>query len=172
MVCQAQLFYTLFFIFSSVLLVNLLFWLDFWNWVSGQMTEELQNFLERSLPKVKEGKKAKYSLGLAEPKLGSHIHEVTKIPCQSNEFVLEILRGVRLHFEKFIENLKVCFFIHLPNSFSFPLSTFWFSFICLCWLGLQSIIWSLFGINEGTTFCFSLINYIKKKRQGTGTWAW
>ncbi|XP_049403230.1 nucleolar protein 56-like [Solanum stenotomum] len=72
----------------------------------GQMTEELQNFLERSLPKVKEGKKAKFSLGLAEPKLGSHIHEVTKIPCQSNEFVLEILRGVRLHFEKFIENLK------------------------------------------------------------------
>lgn len=72
----------------------------------GQMTEELQNFLERSLPKVKEGKKAKFSLGLAEPKLGSHIHEVTKIPCQSNEFVLEILRGVRLHFGKFIENLK------------------------------------------------------------------
>ncbi|XP_015056568.1 nucleolar protein 56-like [Solanum pennellii] len=72
----------------------------------GQMTEELQNFLERSLPKVKEGKKAKFSLGLAEPKLGSHIHEVTKIPCQSNEFVLEILRGVRLHFEKFVENLK------------------------------------------------------------------
>ncbi|KAF3645107.1 nucleolar protein 56 [Capsicum chacoense] len=72
----------------------------------GQMTEELQNFLERSLPKVKEGKKVKFSLGLAEPKLGSHIHEVTKIPCQSNEFVLEILRGVRLHFEKFIENLK------------------------------------------------------------------
>lgn len=72
----------------------------------GQMTEELQNFLERSLPKVKEGKKAKFSLGLAEPKLGSHIHEVTKIPCQSNEFVLEILRGVRLHFEKFVKNLK------------------------------------------------------------------
>ncbi|TMX01360.1 hypothetical protein EJD97_024636 [Solanum chilense] len=72
----------------------------------GQMTEELQNFLERTLPKVKEGKKAKYSLGLAEPKLGSHIHEVTKIPCQSNEFVLEILRGVRLHFEKFVKNLK------------------------------------------------------------------
>ncbi|KAK4339745.1 hypothetical protein RND71_041207 [Anisodus tanguticus] len=69
----------------------------------GQMTEELQNFLELSLPKVKEGKKAKFSLGLAEPKLGSHIQEVTKIPCQSNEFVLEILRGVRLHFEKFID---------------------------------------------------------------------
>lgn len=72
------------------------------------MTDELRNFLELTLPKVKEGKKPKFSLGLAEPKLGSHIHEVTKFPCQSNEFVLELLRGVRLHFDKFIENLKVC----------------------------------------------------------------
>nr|GLL34894.1 nucleolar protein 56-like [Ipomoea trifida] len=72
----------------------------------GQMTDELRNFLELTLPKIKDSKKAKFSLGLAEPKLGSHIFEVTKIPCQSNEFVLELLRGVRLHFEKFIENLK------------------------------------------------------------------
>ncbi|XP_019198634.1 PREDICTED: nucleolar protein 56-like [Ipomoea nil] len=72
----------------------------------GQMTDELRNFLELTLPKVKDSKKAKFSLGLAEPKLGSHIFEETKIPCQSNEFVLELLRGVRLHFEKFIENLK------------------------------------------------------------------
>ncbi|KAL8478562.1 hypothetical protein ACS0TY_030450 [Phlomoides rotata] len=72
----------------------------------GQMTDELRSFLELNLPKVKEGKKAKFSLGVAEPKLGSHILEVTKIPCQSNEFVLELIRGIRLHFSKFIQNLK------------------------------------------------------------------
>ncbi|GFP82447.1 nucleolar protein 56 [Phtheirospermum japonicum] len=72
----------------------------------GQMTDELRNFLELTLPKVKEGKKPKFSLGVTEPKLGSHISEVTKIPCISNEFVLELLRGVRLHFDRFIENLK------------------------------------------------------------------
>ncbi|XP_078171590.1 nucleolar protein 56-like [Carex rostrata] len=72
----------------------------------GIMTDELRNFLELNLPKVKEGKKAKFSLGVAEPKVGSQISEVTKIPCQSNEFVLEILRGVRLHFDKFIKDLK------------------------------------------------------------------
>ncbi|XP_073270980.1 nucleolar protein 56-like isoform X1 [Primulina huaijiensis] len=72
----------------------------------GQMTDELRNFLELTLPKVKEGKKPKFSLGVAEPKLGSNIYEVTKIPCQSNEFILEIVRGVRLHFDRFIENLK------------------------------------------------------------------
>ncbi|CAN7067133.1 unnamed protein product [Brassica rapa subsp. trilocularis] len=58
------------------------------------MTAELRSFLELNLPKVKEGKKPKFSLGTSEPKLGSHILEATKIPCQSNEFVLELLRGV------------------------------------------------------------------------------
>ncbi|KAK9104183.1 hypothetical protein Scep_021027 [Stephania cephalantha] len=72
----------------------------------GLMTEELRSFLELNLPKVKEGKKAKFSLGVAEPKIGSHIYETTKIPCQSNEFVLELLRGVRLHFDRFIKDLK------------------------------------------------------------------
>lgn len=73
------------------------------------MTDELRNFLELSLPKVKDGKKAMFSLGIAESKLGSHIYEETKIPCQSNEFVLELLRGIRLHFGRFIQSLKVCF---------------------------------------------------------------
>ncbi|KAJ6764199.1 NUCLEOLAR PROTEIN 5 NUCLEOLAR PROTEIN NOP5 NOP58 [Salix koriyanagi] len=72
----------------------------------GIMTDELRNFLELNLPKVKGGKKVKFSLGVAEPKIGSHIFEVTKIPCQSNEFVHELLRGVRLHFERFIKDLK------------------------------------------------------------------
>ncbi|XP_077243672.1 nucleolar protein 56-like [Tasmannia lanceolata] len=72
----------------------------------GLLTDELRNFLELNLPKVKEGKKAKFSLGVAEPKVGSQISETTKIPCQSNEFVLELLRGVRLHFDRFIKDLK------------------------------------------------------------------
>ncbi|RAL42818.1 hypothetical protein DM860_009325 [Cuscuta australis] len=71
----------------------------------GQMTDGLRNFLELTLPKV-EGKKPNFSLGVADPRIGSQISDVTKIPCQSNEFVLELLRGVRMHFEKFIENLK------------------------------------------------------------------
>ncbi|XP_011044182.1 PREDICTED: nucleolar protein 56-like isoform X2 [Populus euphratica] len=78
----------------------------YWFLYAGIMTDDLRNFLELNLPKVKEGKKAKFSLGVAEPKIGSHIFEVTKIPCQSNEFVNELLRGVRLHFERFIKDLK------------------------------------------------------------------
>ncbi|XP_042502552.1 nucleolar protein 56-like [Macadamia integrifolia] len=72
----------------------------------GVMTEELRNFLALNLPKVKESKKNKFSVGVSEPKIGSHIFEETKIPCQSNEFVLELVRGVRLHFDRFIKDLK------------------------------------------------------------------
>ncbi|GKV13810.1 hypothetical protein SLEP1_g24785 [Rubroshorea leprosula] len=45
----------------------------------GLMTDELRSFLELNLSKVKEGKKPKFSVGVAEPKLGSHIFEATKI---------------------------------------------------------------------------------------------
>lgn len=72
----------------------------------GILTEDLSTFLEINLPRVKEGKKAKYVLGVAEPKLGSQTLESLRIPCQSNEFVSELLRGVRLHFEKFVKDLK------------------------------------------------------------------
>ncbi|CAH8381541.1 unnamed protein product [Eruca vesicaria subsp. sativa] len=72
----------------------------------GYMSDELRSFLELNLPKVKEGKKPKFSLGVSEPKIGSCIFEATKIPCQSNEFVHELLRGVRQHFDRFIKDLK------------------------------------------------------------------
>ncbi|KAI4319040.1 hypothetical protein MLD38_032688 [Melastoma candidum] len=71
----------------------------------GIMTEELRNFLEVNLPKVKDGKKPKFSLGVAEPKIGSHINESLHIPCQCNDFVLELIRGIRLHFDRFLKDL-------------------------------------------------------------------
>eukprot|EP00268_Persea_americana_P042565 TRINITY_DN4261_c0_g2_i1.p1 TRINITY_DN4261_c0_g2~~TRINITY_DN4261_c0_g2_i1.p1 ORF type:complete len:378 (+),score=63.46 TRINITY_DN4261_c0_g2_i1:196-1329(+) len=72
----------------------------------GMSTEELKNFLQLNLPVVKERKKPKFNLGVAEPKIGMQIFETTKIPCQSNELVLELLCGVRLHFHRFIKDLK------------------------------------------------------------------
>eukprot|EP00271_Cylindrocystis_brebissonii_P019880 TRINITY_DN6312_c0_g3_i1.p1 TRINITY_DN6312_c0_g3~~TRINITY_DN6312_c0_g3_i1.p1 ORF type:complete len:541 (+),score=156.95 TRINITY_DN6312_c0_g3_i1:830-2452(+) len=72
----------------------------------GLLTEELKTFLQLNLPKVKAGKKPKWSLGTAEPKLGSAIQEATGIPCQSNDFILEFIRGIRLHFQRFLKDLK------------------------------------------------------------------
>ena len=63
--------------------------------------------VEMNLPKVKPGKKPKLSLGVAEPKLGSAIQESTGVPCQSNDFVLEFIRGIRLHFHRFLKDFKV-----------------------------------------------------------------
>lgn len=83
------------------------------------LTQELHNFLEFNLPKVKAGKKAKFSLGVAEPKLGSAILEALGVPCQSNDFMLEFFRGIRLHFSRFIKDLKVC-----PSHLSRSLSLF------------------------------------------------
>lgn len=106
--------------------------------MAGLLTDELRNFLELNLPKVKEGKKAKFSLGLAEPKIGSQIFETAKIPCQSNEFVLELLRGVRLHFDRFIKELKVC---HDFNCTSF----FVLAFVCV---SNQPMFFILVGIRS------------------------
>jgi len=95
-------------------------------WISGLMTDELRSFLELNLPKVKEVKKPKFRLGIADTKIGSHIHEVTKIPCESGEFILELLRGVRLHFDRFLKDLKVCISLCSPSPLVF-IGLFFFS---------------------------------------------
>mmetsp|Transcript_13930 Transcript_13930/g.18217 ORF Transcript_13930/g.18217 Transcript_13930/m.18217 type:complete len:520 (-) Transcript_13930:420-1979(-) len=67
--------------------------------------EDLQTFLEGNLPKVKKAKKQKMFLGVMAPNLGLAIQEEVGFPCKSNELVLEMLRGIRFHFEKFVSKL-------------------------------------------------------------------
>ncbi|KDD75119.1 putative snoRNA binding domain-containing protein, partial [Helicosporidium sp. ATCC 50920] len=69
----------------------------------SQATDDLKNFLTTNLPKVK--KSSKLRLGVSEPKLGSAIAEATGIPCECNESVGELLRGVRAHFGTFVKGL-------------------------------------------------------------------
>lgn len=69
----------------------------------GVMTDELRSFLELSF---QNSKAKEFILGVADSKLGASISEETKIQCRSNEFDMELLRGVRLHFERFIKYLK------------------------------------------------------------------
>ncbi len=59
---------------------------------SGEVTVLLKDFLEMNLPKVKEGKRSKFTLGVCEPKVGNIIQETMNISCQSNDLVLELLR--------------------------------------------------------------------------------
>ncbi|CAN6352518.1 unnamed protein product [Urochloa humidicola] len=67
----------------------------------GIMTPELKSFLELYLPDP-EGWKQFY-LGVLDPVLANYIHEETKIPCRCNNFVRELLRGIRLYFNRFVE---------------------------------------------------------------------
>lgn len=71
----------------------------------GILNETLKNFLELQLPKVKPGKKPKFSLGVTEPKIGQAIQEQLSFPCQSNETILEVLRGIRLHLSHYVHQL-------------------------------------------------------------------
>ena len=70
----------------------------------GQMTDELRGFLEANLPKAKKG--GKFALGVSDAKLGAAIHDVLGAPCECNERVLELVRGARQHFERFVKGLK------------------------------------------------------------------
>lgn len=72
----------------------------------GVASEDLQNFLEQNLPKLKDSKKAKFQLGVADSKLGNSIVETTKIPCVCNDHVGEIIRGIRAYFTKFVKGFK------------------------------------------------------------------
>ncbi len=54
---------------------------------------------------VKDVKKAKFRLGVYDPKLGSAIQETTSVPCIANDSVGEVLRGVRLHYTRFLDGL-------------------------------------------------------------------
>lgn len=71
-----------------------------------ELTPNLCNFLESNLPKVKEGKKPKYELGVFDYKLAGVIHEQLKLPSTSSEKITEIIRSIRLHFERFVDHLK------------------------------------------------------------------
>lgn len=72
----------------------------------GEVTPYLGDWLEMNLPKTKPGKKAKHSLGVIDHKIGNVIQESLGINCESNDTVLELIRGIRLHFTRFLKALS------------------------------------------------------------------
>lgn len=69
----------------------------------GVVNEDLKIFLENNVPTGK--KKSKVALGISDAKLGGVIQEACNIQCEYGQTVLEILRGIRLHFHKMIQGL-------------------------------------------------------------------
>ncbi|CEO98230.1 Nucleolar protein 56 [Plasmodiophora brassicae] len=73
----------------------------------GTVTPFLAAFLEQNLPKVssKSSKKSAWKLGVQEAKLGGSIQESLSIPCESTQRILEIVRGIRMHFLHYVKGL-------------------------------------------------------------------
>ncbi|KNC80278.1 nucleolar protein 56 [Sphaeroforma arctica JP610] len=72
----------------------------------GILHDYLRDFLEANLPKAKAGKKAKYTLGIADSKLGTQLSETLNVQCEGGDLTKEIIRGIRLHFEKMITAMR------------------------------------------------------------------
>eukprot|EP01104_Vermistella_antarctica_P015120 TRINITY_DN48_c0_g1_i1.p1 TRINITY_DN48_c0_g1~~TRINITY_DN48_c0_g1_i1.p1 ORF type:complete len:543 (-),score=252.05 TRINITY_DN48_c0_g1_i1:1315-2943(-) len=74
------------------------------------VSDDLRNFLEMNLPKVsakkKGGKNAPFVVAVSEEKLGGAISDALNITCEKNKSTAELLRGVRVHFDKFIKGLR------------------------------------------------------------------
>lgn len=68
------------------------------------LSDDLKHFLELNLPKAKKAGKGT-ALGVIEPALGTIIQEELSFPCKSDEATREVLRGIRLHFNKYIKEL-------------------------------------------------------------------
>ena len=71
----------------------------------GVVGEDLRAFLEANAPRAKAGKEAKFVIGVAEPKIGTAIQDALSLPCNSNETVLELTRGIRAHLPHFVREL-------------------------------------------------------------------
>lgn len=67
------------------------------------LTDDLKNFLELKLGKSK--KKKNVELGVGAPQLGTAIQETLGISCKSDEVTREVIRGIRMHFNRFIKEL-------------------------------------------------------------------
>lgn len=71
------------------------------------MTDMLQNFLEMNLPKSKKSSKtANFSVGCVDPGLATAINEGLGVSCRSDDTVKEVIRGCRLHLDKFVKGLE------------------------------------------------------------------
>lgn len=71
---------------------------------TGICNETLKSFLEMNLPKP--GKKSTVVLGFGEKNLAGAVKAETGFECESSELALELIRGVRLHADKLLRQLK------------------------------------------------------------------
>lgn len=70
----------------------------------GLLHPDLAAFLDTYLPKVK--KRKNFILGVSDPKIGTAIQENLAVQCQHTGVVPEVIRGIRFHASKLIDDLN------------------------------------------------------------------
>ncbi len=68
----------------------------------GEITKTLADWLQMHVP----ANDKNVSLGVVDTKVGNAIGESLFIKCQHNELILELLRGVRLHFVRYLKGVS------------------------------------------------------------------
>lgn len=72
--------------------------------IEGIIPEDLKLFLGENLPS-KEKKRRKIVLGVSDPKIGSAIFEQFSVTCSYTDIVPEVIRGIRHHYDKLVEDI-------------------------------------------------------------------
>eukprot|EP00040_Diaphanoeca_grandis_P001971 m.20209 g.20209 ORF g.20209 m.20209 type:complete len:492 (+) comp12806_c0_seq1:271-1746(+) len=65
----------------------------------------LKDFLETNFPKVKNVKKATFTIGVHDQRIGQQIRDDLNLPCTFTGVVPELIRGIRQHFTKLLKSL-------------------------------------------------------------------
>lgn len=73
------------------------------NITEGQLSDFMRDYLASVLPDQIKKHKSGILLGISELKLASAIKDQLNVSCISNNITKEILRGIRLHFVKFLD---------------------------------------------------------------------
>lgn len=66
----------------------------------------LKDFLEANFPKVKNIKKANFTIGVHDQRIGQQIRDELNLPCSFTGVVPELMRGIRFHFAKLLKSLE------------------------------------------------------------------
>lgn len=72
--------------------------------IEGKLPDDLKIFLEENLPS-KEKKKRKILLGVSDARIGAAITEEFNVTCSFSDIVPEVLRGIRYHYGKLVEDV-------------------------------------------------------------------
>lgn len=69
----------------------------------GQMTTDLEAFLDQNLPQKK---RKKMTVGISDPKLATSVQEAMGVQAQSFSAIPELVRGIRKHFDKLVKGFS------------------------------------------------------------------